>query len=58
LRGRQATVWVGYENEEYKEMELSGARYTGESVTVDKRVITANGPEAATEFAAAIAKEL
>lgn len=58
LSGKHATVWVGYENEEYKELESSGAKYTGEPVTVDKHIITANGPESATKFAEAISKEI
>lgn len=58
LVGREATVWTGYENEEAKELESSGARFTGAAVTVDKRLVTANGPEAAIDFAEALAKEL
>jgi len=58
LAGKRATVWVGYDNEEYKELESAGVKYTGEKVTVDNRLVTANGPEAATEFADAIAKVL
>ncbi|NMB48802.1 DJ-1/PfpI family protein [Candidatus Kuenenbacteria bacterium] len=58
LRGREATVWPDYENENMRELTSAGAKYTGEPVTVDKKIITANGPEAATEFADALAKEL
>jgi protease I len=35
-----------------------GADYTGESVTQDGRIITANGPEAAREFGKTIVNNL
>lgn len=47
LRGRKATVWNGAVNK----IELVGATYTAEKVTVDKNIITADGPDAASEFA-------
>lgn len=55
LENKRATVFDG----EYITMlEAGGATYTGESVTVDGNIITANGPQAAEEFALRIAKEL
>ncbi len=35
-----------------------GAGYTGDDVTVDRKIITANGPGAAAEFGAKIALSL
>lgn len=54
LQGKRATVWPS-EAERIKSM---GAIYTGSSVEIDGKIITANGPEAAEEFAEAIAKAL
>ncbi len=49
LQGKRATVWAG--NEKYPNILRSkGAQFTGENVTQDGRIITANGPEAAREF--------
>jgi len=54
LDGKKATVFsTGKED-----IEAKGATYTGESVTQDGRIITANGPNAAKSFGQAIAKEL
>jgi protease I len=47
LRGKRATVWDG---EFVRLLEEGGARYTGKSVEVDGKVVTANGPQAAREF--------
>ncbi len=47
LQGRKATAYAS----ERKALEAAGATYTGETVTVDGTLITANGPEAASEFA-------
>ena len=55
LDNKRATVFGG----DYIQMlEARGATYTGESVTVDGNIITANGPGAAGEFAQRIAEEL
>lgn len=49
LRGKKATVWdSGGEQRAF--LEEHGAIYTGEPVTVDGLLVTANGPEAAAEF--------
>lgn len=49
LQGRQATVW-DTNGENAATLEREGAMYTGEDVTVDEQIVTANGPEAAEEF--------
>ncbi|MEM2928970.1 MAG: DJ-1/PfpI family protein [Nitrososphaerota archaeon] len=54
LQGKKATVWPS-EAEKIKNM---GAIYTGASVEIDEKIITANGPAAAEEFGEAIAKAL
>lgn len=56
LKGKKATVW---ETEESKaSLEKGGAEFIGEPTVKDGKVITANGPEAAKDFAQLIAKEL
>ncbi|MEA3430595.1 MAG: DJ-1/PfpI family protein [Nanoarchaeota archaeon] len=47
LEGKNATV---YESEKAN-IESKGAHYTGDNVTVDGNIITANGPHASKEFA-------
>lgn len=54
LRGKQATVW-DKEGEQERFLTEHGAVYTGEPVTVDGNIVTANGPEAAEEFGKAFA---
>lgn len=54
LQGKKATVWYS----EGKKLEEKGAVYTGKPVTQDGRIITANGPDSAKEFAETIAKAL
>lgn len=49
LRGKRATVW-DEDGEQQRILESHGATYTGEPVTIDGRIITGNGPEAAEEF--------
>ncbi len=46
LRSRRATAYPS----EKDNLQAKGARYTGEPVTVDGKIITASGPETATEF--------
>jgi len=50
LEGKRATVFHG----ESARLKEAGATYTGASVEQDGRIITANGPKAATEFGSAI----
>lgn len=46
LTGKKSTAWSGVKSD----LTGGGAVYTGESVTVDGQIITANGPAAAKEF--------
>ncbi|RLE10340.1 DJ-1 family protein [Candidatus Aerophobetes bacterium] len=54
LRGKKATVWPS----ERGKIEARGAIYTGESVQIEGKIITAEGPQAARKFGEAIAKAL
>ncbi len=54
LEGKKATVWLS----EGKNLKAKGATYTGQPVTRDGKIITANGPDAAKEFAETIAQAL
>ena len=54
LRERRATVWAS----EKEKIEAQGAKYTGSSVQVDGRIITADGPTSAREFGETILKAL
>ncbi|MEM1562460.1 MAG: DJ-1/PfpI family protein [Candidatus Bathyarchaeia archaeon] len=54
LKGKSATSFPS----EAENLRAKGAKYTGEPVTVDGKVITARGPEAASQFGEAIAKAL
>jgi protease I len=62
LKGKNATVWYGPDPElgmltsEY--LEEQGARYTGQDVTIDGNIITANGPPAAQKYAEAVWNKL
>jgi len=58
LAGKRATVWSGDDPEfnmkTTQYLEHNKAKYTGEDVTVDNNIITANGPRAAQKYAEAI----
>jgi protease I len=54
LKGKNATVF----SSEAGTLKACGANYTGASVERDRLIITANGPQAAAEFAEEIAKAL
>ena len=54
LEGKKATAFPS----EASNLEAKGAIYTGEAVTVEGKIITAKGPEAAVQFGNAIAKLL
>ena len=51
LNGKRATVWDGAKNDLIK----GGAQYSGEVLTSDGNIITANGPDAAVIFGQAVA---
>lgn len=57
LEGKKATVWNN-DGKQQKLLEKEGAIFTGEKVTVDGKIITANGPAAAEEFGKSILKLL
>lgn len=62
LKNKNATVWFG-DDEEYRKKTSEvlthyGAKYVGQDVVVDDKVITANGAPAALPFAQAILKKL
>lgn len=50
LKGKKATAWHGEEGA----MRARGVEWTGEALTIDGRIITANGPKAAKDFGKAI----
>ncbi len=54
LEGKNATVFPS----ENSTLKAKGANYTGADVTVDGRIITANGPAAAKKFGNAVADAL
>ena len=56
LHGKRATVWAG--DKYINILRSKGAEYTGESVTQDGKIITANGPEAARQFGKTIINNL
>lgn len=54
LNGKKVTAWDGCK----PDLEKGGATYTGENVTIDGKIITALGPDQATEFGKTIVKAL
>ncbi|MBI3071466.1 MAG: DJ-1/PfpI family protein [Deltaproteobacteria bacterium] len=56
LRGQKGTVWASPES--LAELKKGGVEYTKDPVVVSGRVVTAEGPEAATRFGEAVAKLL
>lgn len=55
LHGLPATVWDDGQGTQAALLRESGARYTGEPVTITGRIVTANGPDAAHAFGKAFA---
>lgn len=53
LEGKQATVWK--DDKLIQNLKDKGAHYTGLAVTIDGKIITGSGPEAAKEFGKEIA---
>lgn len=56
LKGRKATAYNS--PAAFFEMKKGGAVLVGEPVVTDHRIVTANGPAASRDFAAAVIKEL
>jgi len=54
LQGKRATAF----SSEAENLRAKGAQYTGENVTVDGKIITASGPQAAKQFGEEILKKL
>jgi len=54
LKNKKATSWDGVSDV----LKKAGAIYTGELVTIDGKIITANGPEAAYQFGLKIVESL
>jgi protease I len=54
LNGRKATVW-NEDGQQSQLLEQYGAEYTGDTVTVDGKIVTGNGPGAAVEFGTTLA---
>src|SRR3989338_10434443 len=57
LKGKKATVW-NEDGQQGKILEKKGAIFTNEAVTIDEKLITANGPAAAEEFGKRILKAI
>ncbi len=57
LKGKKATCWDG-DNLAKEALETQGVIFVNEPVVTDGKVVTANGPLAATEFGQAIVKVL
>lgn len=59
LKGKKATVWTNVANKEpEKILKENGADYQDQEVVQDNNIITANGPEAAEEFAKKVLQAL
>jgi len=53
ITGKKITAWNG-EGTQQTEIETAGAIFTGEDVTIDGNIITADGPLSATKFGGVI----
>ena len=59
LKGKKATVWSSpLDKSAIKILEKNGARYEKLPVVVDRKIVTANGPQSARKFAQEIIKIL
>ncbi|MBU4030639.1 DJ-1/PfpI family protein [Patescibacteria group bacterium] len=59
LEGKKATVWFDpLYKEPIKILKENGAIYQDESVTADGKIVTANGPQSAEDFAEAVLEVL
>lgn len=57
LSGKQATCWNG-DGQQSQVLEVHGAQYVSDSVVVDGKYITADGPASAKQFARTIVEKL
>lgn len=55
LKGKKATIWAG-DAKYVSVLRSNHANYTGDAVTKDGKIITANGPEAAEQFGKEVAR--
>ncbi|MBU2523083.1 MAG: DJ-1/PfpI family protein [Nanoarchaeota archaeon] len=58
LNGKKITAWDNGRRIQIRKLERSGAIFVGGNVVVDRNIITADGPGAASEFGKEIAKGL
>ncbi|MCD6550370.1 DJ-1/PfpI family protein [bacterium] len=59
LKGKRATVWSSVlDKSSIRILEENGAIYEDKPVVIDGKIVTANGPAAASEFAQAVIKVL
>jgi len=59
LEGKKATVWSSPSDQTYiKAIESKGAIFVNQPIVVDSKIITANGPTAASQFAEKILEAL
>jgi len=59
LNGKRATVWSSIlDKSPIVKLEENGAMYVNQPVVVEGNIITANGPQAASQFGEAIAEKL
>lgn len=58
LKGKNATCWTDFTKSQARILEKEGAIFVERDVVVDEKIVTANGPEAAEEFAKAIVEVL
>jgi protease I len=59
LRGKKATVWSSIlDKSGRKELEKAGCAIEEKNIVIDEKIITANGPSSAEEFAKAIVNAL
>ena len=57
LEGRHASVWDDGQGTQRRFLQERGAAFTADPVTVDGRIVTANGPDAAEEFGRTLAEK-
>ncbi|MFA6305950.1 MAG: DJ-1/PfpI family protein [Candidatus Gracilibacteria bacterium] len=58
FKNKKVTGWDDGEGTQKKHIEKNGATFTGEDITTDGNIITANGPSSAEKFGQAILSKL